>query len=184
MWDLCVKVLLMLGLTVLGLNTTWHYHLGTNIKLLHHSAISSTPSGVIISICCNWSNSYVNGCCSIYVTDLGGTWYGLLLGLSCNENVPSKHPMPLNTFLNFLCICYASLALFLLSISVFGQARKYFVSMFLLVLLVDTSLLLSVLKVPSLFVQHFPAPWISYLAFDILVSSMQLSFWVSSASNE
>ena len=34
--------------------------LGTNTKLLHHSAVSSTPSGVIISICCNWSNSSLN----------------------------------------------------------------------------------------------------------------------------
>ena len=38
---------------------------------------------------------------------LGGAWYGLLSGFSCSENVPSKHPIPLNTssksFMYLLC---------------------------------------------------------------------------------
>ena len=38
--------------------------LGTNTKLLHHSAILSTPSGVIMSIYCSWSNLSLNGFCS------------------------------------------------------------------------------------------------------------------------
>ena len=76
-------------------NLTLPFTLGTNTKLLHHSAVSSTPRGVIMSIFCRHSTSSLNGFCSAYATCLGGTWYGLLSGLSCKENVPLKHPMPL-----------------------------------------------------------------------------------------
>ena len=53
-------------------NLTLPLALGTNTKLLHHFAISSTPSGVIIYIHCNQSNSSLNGFCSTYATHLGG----------------------------------------------------------------------------------------------------------------
>ena len=55
-------------------NLTLPLALGTNTKLLHHSAVLSTPSGVMISILCNQSNSSLNGFCSTYATCLGGAW--------------------------------------------------------------------------------------------------------------
>ena len=85
--------------------------LATNTKLLHHSDISSTPRGAIISCCCRLSNSSWNGFCSVYAMHLCSIWYGLLSGLSCNENVPLKHPMSSNTSSKSLCICYIDLAL-------------------------------------------------------------------------
>ena len=118
-------------------NLTLPLALGTNTKLLHHSYISLTPSGAIISCCCSLSNSSLNGFCSAYATCLGGAWYSLLSGFSCKENVPSKHPMPLNILFNSLCICCAHLALFLLYVSQPGPERKYFVGLFALVLTID-----------------------------------------------
>ena len=47
--------------------------LDTSTKLLHHSDISLTPSGAIMSCCCSLSNSYLNGFCNTYATHLGGT---------------------------------------------------------------------------------------------------------------
>ena len=76
-------------------NLTLLFALGTNTKLLHHSANSSTPRGVMMSIFCRHSSSFLNGFCNAYATHLSSTWYGLLSGLSCKENVPSKHPIPL-----------------------------------------------------------------------------------------
>ena len=105
-------------------NLTWPSALGASTELLHHYAVSSTPSGVIISILCNQSNSSLNAFCSAYATCLGGTWYGLLSGLSCNENVHSKHPMPLNTLSNSVCIFHVSSVLFLFSVSTIGHDRK------------------------------------------------------------
>ena len=70
------------GPLCIGLIKTWFNHaeskhtltlqlvLGTNTKLLHHCAISSAPSGVIISILCNWSNSSLHGFCSTFATCL------------------------------------------------------------------------------------------------------------------
>ena len=52
-------------------NMTLPLTLSTNTKLVHHSDISSTPSGVIISSCCSLSNSSLNGFCSRYATHLG-----------------------------------------------------------------------------------------------------------------
>ena len=54
-------------------NLTLPLTLGTNIKLLHHSAVLSTPTGVIMSNVCNLSSSSLNGFCSVYVTCLDGT---------------------------------------------------------------------------------------------------------------
>ena len=101
--------------------------------------------------------------------------------------MPSKHPMPLNTLSNTLCIFHVSSVLSLLSISMFGHDRKWFVSLFALVLSADPQLLLVLLKLPSVFVQHCPAPWVSCLTLEILASSMfmlQFSLYVSSASKE
>ena len=110
------SMLFNVGPLCIGLINAWlshagskHSHtipfaLGTNTKLLHHSTILSTPRGAMMSISCSHSSSSLNGFCNAYAMHLGGTWYGLLLGLSCNGNVPSKHPIPLNTSPNVLCI--------------------------------------------------------------------------------
>ena len=180
-WPLCI------GLINVWFNCAGSKHsltlpmaLGTNTKLLLHSAILSTPSSVIISICCNLSNSSLNGFCSTYATCLNGAWYGLLSGLSCNKNVPSKHPMPLNTLSNLVYICCVSSALFLLSVSTFGHDRNYFGSVFALGFMADPLLFLLVLRMPSMFIQHFLVPWISCSAFEILAASvfvLQLFFF-------
>ena len=90
-----------------GLISAWFNHagsrhsltlplpLGTSAKLLHHSDVSFTSRGAIISCWCSISNSSWNGFCNVYATCLSGAWYGLLSGLSCKGNVPSKHPMSL-----------------------------------------------------------------------------------------
>ena len=70
---------------------------GIMTKLLHHSAISYMPKGVIMSSCWDLFNSSLNSFYSAYAMHLGGTWYVLLSGFSCNENVPSKHPIPVKT---------------------------------------------------------------------------------------
>ena len=86
------------------------FALGTTTKLLHHSAISSTPRGVMMSSSCSHFSSSLKGFCNAYAICLGGAWYGLLSGLSCNKNVPLRHPMPLKTSPYVLCIfCVISL---------------------------------------------------------------------------
>ena len=98
--------------------------LGTNTQLLHHSSISSTPRGVIISCYCSLCSSSWNGFCSAYATHHGGAWYVLLFAFSYKEYVPSKLPMPLKTSSNSVCICCVNSALFLLSLLQLGPARK------------------------------------------------------------
>ena len=66
---------------------TLPFALGTTTKLLHHSAISSTPSGAMMSSSCSHSSSSLNGFCNAYATRLGGAWYGLLSGLSSLNTV-------------------------------------------------------------------------------------------------
>ena len=128
-----VSISFSVGPLCIGLINAWlshagskHSHtlpfaLGTNTKLLHHSAISSTPSGAMMSISSSQSRSSLNGFCSAYATHLGGTWYGLLSSLSCNENVPSKHPIPLKTFPKVSWIFCVMMLLFLLPASVFAE---------------------------------------------------------------
>ena len=100
---------------------TLPFALGTTTKLLHHSTVLSTPRGAMMSSSCSHFSSSLNGFCNTYATHLGGTWYGLLLDLSCNENMPSKHPIPLKTSPYMLCIfCVISL-LHLLSASLFME---------------------------------------------------------------
>ena len=60
-----------------------------------NSDTSSTPRGVIISWHCSLSSSSWNGFCSTYATHCGSAWYSLLFVFSCKENVPLKHPKPL-----------------------------------------------------------------------------------------
>ena len=36
----------------------------------------------------------LNAFCNVYVTNLGGAWYGLTPSLTCKENVSLKHPIP------------------------------------------------------------------------------------------
>ena len=120
-------------------NLTLPFALGTNTKLLHHSAISSTPRGVMMSIFCRCSSSSLNGYCSAYATHLGGAWYSLLSGLSCKENVPLKHPMSLNTSPYVLLISHISSLLFLLSASTIRWWEKvisYFVCIVVAILTV------------------------------------------------
>ena len=54
-------------------NLTLPLALGINTKLLHHSDISSTLSGAVISSCCSLSNLSLNGFCSMYATHHGDT---------------------------------------------------------------------------------------------------------------
>ena len=99
--------------------------MGTNTKLLHHSADLSTPSSAIMSSFCSLSNSSWNGFWSMYATWLSSAWYGLLSDFICKENVPSKHPKPLNTSSKYICICYVASALFFLLLSKVRPERKY-----------------------------------------------------------
>ena len=90
------SLLLSVGPLCIGLINAWLSHsgskhsctlpftLGTTTKLLHYSAVSSTPRGVMMSSSCSHFSS-LKGFCNAYATCLGGTWYGLLSGLSCNK---------------------------------------------------------------------------------------------------
>ena len=54
-------------------NLTIPFALGTNTKLLHHSVVLSTPSGLIISNFCRPVQFIFKHFCSAYATHLGGT---------------------------------------------------------------------------------------------------------------
>ena len=92
--------------TLLSLAGSRHSHtlllaFGTKTKLLHHSDVAYTAKGTIICCLCNHS-TFLNGSWSAYATLLGGAWYGQLPSLTCNFNVPLKHPIHQNTSLNLL----------------------------------------------------------------------------------
>ena len=159
-------MLFRVGPLCIGLISAWFNHtgskhsltfplaLGTSRKLLHHSDVSSTPSGAVMCCFCSLSNSS-KGFWSAYAMHLGGTWYGLLSGFICIENVPLQHPLLLNTSSNSLCnYCVVSVLLFLL-LSYIGPERKYLVSDN--VLLSISLILLFDFEMPSVFVQHFSA---------------------------
>ena len=55
-------------------NLTLPFALGTNTKLLCHSAVSSIPSCVIMSNFCNQPSSSLNSFCHAYTTHLVGDW--------------------------------------------------------------------------------------------------------------
>ena len=77
---------------------------GTVTKLLHHLAISYTPSCASIWYCCSLSSSFLNGSCSTYAVHLGSTWYSYMSSLTYGEKVPLKYPIPLSTSLFSLYI--------------------------------------------------------------------------------
>ena len=58
----------------------------TMMKLLHHSGVSSTPSGTCISCSCSFSN-FLNGCFSMYASCLGSAWYSFPSSLTFSEKV-------------------------------------------------------------------------------------------------
>ena len=65
------------------------------LKLLHHSAIYSTPSDASIW-CCSLSSSFFNGSCSTYTICLSGVWYHSASSLTCREKIPLKNPVPVS----------------------------------------------------------------------------------------
>ena len=83
-------------------NCTLQLAFGSRIKLLYHSAVSSTSNGTIMCCFCSLSSSSLSGCCGAYDTILGGVWYGWWLSFTLRLNVPLKHPIPVNTLLNLL----------------------------------------------------------------------------------
>ena len=130
------NILLSVRPLCIGLINAWLSHprsrhsltlqitLGTNTKLLHHSAVSCTPSGLMMSNLCRHSSCSLNGFCSAYTTHLGGTWYDLLSGLSYKENMPLKHSVPLKTSPNLLCTFCIMVLLFLLSAYILDEEKK------------------------------------------------------------
>ena len=74
-------------------------------KQLQHSAISSTPRGMLICCSCRCPSSFS----MVLVMDMLG-----VPSLTCNENVPLKHPIPKNIT---VCIvqffCYLPPCIFL-----------------------------------------------------------------------
>ena len=80
----------------------------------------------------------MNDLCSMCAVCLGSAWYSLLSGLTFNEDLPLKHPIPLNTFVNSLySFCVVSV-LPLLFILLLGPGRKY--SMLSLLVIIGLSL--------------------------------------------
>ena len=131
--------------------------LGTSTKLLHHSDVSSTPRGVIISCCCSLSSSSWNGFCSAYATNHGGAWYGLLSVFSCKENVPSKHPMPLKHIIKVFVYLLCGFSTLLFVAITAGTCKKvvcWFTRVSYLVLTIDFVLLLADFEMLSVFAQH------------------------------
>ena len=115
------------------------FALGTNTKQLHHSVILSILRGAMMSILYSCSSSSLNGFCNAYTTCLGVIWYSLLSGLSCKENVPSKHPIPLNTFSNVLWTSCVSSTLFLYLLQDWEmRENSYFVCIILVILTIGT----------------------------------------------
>ena len=154
------KISLSVGPPWTGLRSAWmclarsrHSHtlplgFGMSIKLLHHSVISSMPKGVTLSCCWNLSNSSLNSFCRAYVMNCGDAWYSLPSGFTCNVNVPSKHPIPVDTCSNSFCSCFVIAVLAFLSLSSLGPGRKYLIS-----LLFDKGLLSGLLL-------KFEWPWL------------------------
>ena len=85
-----------LNLADLCITQTFPLSLGTTMKQLHHSDVSSTPYRAIICYFCSCSSFSFNGLWSVQATLLGGAWYGWLPSFTCKENVSSKQPIPQN----------------------------------------------------------------------------------------
>ena len=126
------KVLFTVGSLCTGLISAWFslagsrhslnfpFSFGSNMKLIHHLAVLSMPSGVMMSCCYICSSSSLNGCCRANAMHPGDSWYDWLSGLTCNENVPSKQLIPLNTSLNSICNHCVISSLAFLSVSLLG----------------------------------------------------------------
>ena len=83
---LCISLInAWLSCTGSKYSCTIPFAFGTTTKLLHHSAILPTPRGVMMSSSCSCFGSSLKGFCNAYAMCLGGAWYGLLSGLSCNK---------------------------------------------------------------------------------------------------
>ena len=115
--------------------------LGTKTKVLHHSDILSTSCGVIMSSCCSLSNLSLN----IFVAhmlhilvafDMACYWVQAETRM-CLQST-QYHETHYQISCVFFCI---SLALFLLSVSSFGHDRKYFASVFVLVLTMQVNVI-------------------------------------------
>ena len=64
-------------------------------KLLHPLAISFP---LVVLVCVALIDKFfLKGFWSVYATCLQGTWYGFASSLTRSENVPLKHPIPVNT---------------------------------------------------------------------------------------
>ena len=61
---------------------TVQFGLGIMMKLLHLSAVLSTPNGAIICCPCNLSNSFLISSCTAYVTHQHGTWFCFMPSLT------------------------------------------------------------------------------------------------------
>ena len=172
------NISLSVGLLFISLIKAWFSHvgsrhsltlpfaLGTNTKLLHHSAISSIPNGVMMSIFCRYSSSSLNGFCNMYATCLGGTWYGLLSGLSCKENVPLKHPIPLDMSPNVSWIFCILALLFLLSASTLSDENKELIDLFVVAWPFWPLAFCVVLSPVAMFVQPFDTVCVSCPMFE------------------
>ena len=77
---------------------------GNITKLLHISAVLSTPSGASILCCCWLSSSFIIGSCSTYHTHLWSTWYGFVQSLTCRKKIPLKYTIPVNRTLYSSCV--------------------------------------------------------------------------------
>ena len=63
-------------------NLTYPFGFVTDTKVLHHSTVSSMPSGAMMSCCCSHSNSSLNGLCGGYAMHLR------LSGMACYQVWP------------------------------------------------------------------------------------------------
>ena len=70
-------------------NLTLPFALGINTKLLHHSAVSSTPSGPMMSCFCRCFN-FSKGFCSTHATCFGGAWQVCCLVLAAMQMLKLK----------------------------------------------------------------------------------------------
>ena len=86
-------------------NLTIPIGFGSNTKLLHQSAVIFSPSDMMMSCLCSYSSSSLNDLCNADAIHFGA-WCGVHSCFVCNENVPSKCQIPVNTSFKFLFSFY------------------------------------------------------------------------------
>ena len=91
------------------------------MKWLHHIADYSSLSSVIVCCSCYHYNSLLSGS-FVYAMHLGGSWFSFMPSVTCNENIPLKHQIPVNTSLYSFCNFLVALATMWASLS--GSAIK------------------------------------------------------------